>query len=72
MTGRREGGREGLGLTQILSFPLSLDDGLIDLARGQVAVVRQANVQEALVVAQILGDGQEEGGREGGREGGIS
>jgi len=38
---------------------------LIDFARGEIAVVRQADVQETFVVAEILGEGGREGGREG-------
>ena len=40
-------------LAQVVAAALALDDRLVDLAGGEVVVAGQADVQEALVVAQV-------------------
>lgn len=41
------------GLAQVIPPPLLVDDRLVDLARGQVVVSREPDVEEPLVVPQI-------------------
>jgi hypothetical protein len=40
-------------LAQVVALALALDDVLVDLARGDVVVAREGDVQVALVVAEI-------------------
>jgi hypothetical protein len=40
-------------LAEIVAFALALDDMLVDLARRDVVLARQGDVEVALVVAQV-------------------
>ena len=41
------------GFSEVISTAFALDDARVDLARGQIVVTTQADVEESLVVAEV-------------------